>query len=354
MGLPAAALVLYTCIVTLAAAPTAGAASKVDDRVASMAGGRPAFSQSGRTLLLYAGSATIEARLPAQAVVYSTARHHQTIWISGRWSAPEPDDIFVAEVLEDGTLRLLPTPGAREHPRLFPRLVIDGGSVAGLVWRQGPHRDEQRLISAAWNGIGWDAEEVIAPDQCNERTALTAIVLGDGSWLAVWAAVDGDDDLWWSRRSRTGWSQPKRVHADNGTPDVAPRLTRIPSGALLAWSWFDGSDYRLRLSSFEARKWRELGIRSGRGADPVEFVDLPTGPGLLHTYVGPEPSDPYRWSLIHLDRSGRELLRKDVRHQDLRSPAVVMRDDDLLLRWGGGHVEQVVQVELTPSLGAAR
>ncbi len=354
MGLPVATLVLYTCIVSLAGTPAAVAAPAVDDRVASMSGGRPAFSQIDRALLLYPlGSAAIKARIPAQSIIHSAAQHEDAIWISGRWNTPEVDDIFIAEVSADGSLRLLPTPGGGEHSRLFPRLVTDGGEIAGLVWREGPNRNNQRLMAAAWDGLEWGPAEVVSPALGTEQTGLTASVLTDGTWLAVWAQVDGDDDLWWSRRDRSGWSKPGRVHPDNGTPDVTPRLTPVPSGALLAWSWFDGSDYRLRLSIFEGREWRELGLRSGRGADPVGFADLPTGPALLHTYVGPEERDPYRWSLIQLDRSGRELLRMEARHQDLRPPALVIRKDNLLLRWGGGHVEQEVHVELTPSAEAA-
>jgi hypothetical protein len=46
------------------------------------------------------------------------------------------------------------------------------------------------------------------------------------------------------------WSAPVRVGGDNQVPDITPDVTAVGDGALVAWSRFDGGEYRVYTARF--------------------------------------------------------------------------------------------------------
>lgn len=329
---------LGVCLSLLAAAEVHGSAAvgaagepaaPPSTRVVESADGSPFFAQTGSRLLLDAGdSEAIETDLPGAMDVVTAARHEDAVWVAGRVDFPDARSDFLAEVEPDGSLSPLPVPGDREQMRTFPTLLADGGRVTGMVWQEGDRQEANSIRAAAWLGETWGPVEVVSPTRGSEQTGLTATVLADGSWLAVWAAVDDEDDLWWSRRSGAAWSEPRRVHPDNRVPDIMPRLAPTPDGALLAWTAYDGNDYRLRLAVLEGDSWVERPLAGGRGAEPERWLALTGSPGLLYRSVSPDV-----WAVVEIDDAGRTLGRAAAPQVRSEAPWVLERGGELLLQW---------------------
>lgn len=351
--LPNLALVLCTAFLTagIIAAQTREALPG-DSRILTAAGGRLQFHQRGTELVLpvVSGADTISVTLPHQMTVNTAAGDGDSMWIAGRANSADIERMYVLEVDAKGTPTLLPSPAGREQMRTFPVLLADRGRVTGIAWQEGDSTEQNSIRAAAWKGDHWGPVEVIAPALGREQTGLEMTVLTDGSWLAVWALADDLDDLWWSRRTRGTWSEPKRVHATNEVPDVSPRLAPTRDGALLVWSWYDGNDYRLRLARFARNAWTELPIESGRGADAVGWLELASGPAILTSSVIPEV-----WSLIEVDDTGKAVNRTAGPIRGLGEPMVLERSGQRLLNWNPGPAEgSHVEVELLAIGGPER
>jgi hypothetical protein len=141
--------------------------------------------------------------------------------------------------------------------RLDPEPLVQNGELVGLAWLEGDDREANAVRAARWTGTEWDAIETVAPPVHQAQLALSSAVLDDGSWLLVWAAVvDGDDDILWSRYHGGQWSASGKLHPENDVPDIVPAVAAVDGGALVSWSWFDGSDYRIRVARFDVKRDR--------------------------------------------------------------------------------------------------
>lgn len=128
--------------------------------------------------------------------------------------------------------------------------------LRGLAWLEANRPRAQEVWLAPWGDGGFGPAVRLVADGPGSQTALDAAVLADGSWLLVWCAFDGEDDelVWRQRRADGSWSGG-RVSADNGVPDITPRLLVTPGGAAVAWSRYDGRVYRVRTARFEDGRW---------------------------------------------------------------------------------------------------
>lgn len=304
-------------------------ASSPSDRIVEGAGGRPYFNRDGARLeLQVTATDTVELPLPPSVDVVTAARDGDAVWVGGHIASAEGGPMFLATVTRDGVLTPLPEPTDRRRMRTFPTLLAERESVAGMVWQEGDRQESNSIRAAAWLGGAWGPVEVVSPTRGREQTGLTATVLDDGSWLAVWAAVDDDDDLWWSRRSGDAWSEPRRVHPDNRVPDVMPRLAPTRDGALLVWTAYDGNDYRLHLAVLDGASWTERPLAGGRGAEPARWLVLGGEPALLFSSAVPDV-----WCVVRLDDAGRVLDRHAAARVRAEQPMVVERASELVLRW---------------------
>lgn len=211
--------------------------------------------------------------------------------------------------------------------------LLAGESGGGIAWLEGSSPRSFAVWTADWTGDGFDAPVVLSPAGAGTQTGLAGAALGDGTWLLVWTAFDGEDDeLLWSVRSGEGWSTPRRVSADDDRPDITPSVLATDDGALLAWSRFEDGQYRLALATFRDGEWSTPELASGPGGLYPQFVrDAPT-PTL--TFLEPSPR---RWMVAEVGVSDRRLVaRAGVPSSAEERPVVTeMSADGVGLRWHG-------------------
>lgn len=231
-------------------------------------------------------------------------------WVAGgaRATGGGQDLVLIAGGAgESWTIELPFEPTSRIRQSAVP-LVLDG-TLAGVAWLEGDDFSSLAVRCARLGDQGWGAAETVSPPAPGGQVALSGAVLADGSWLLVWSRYDGEDtETVWSRSAaRDEWTPVALVHEPNDVPDVTPTLIATRSGALVAWSAYDGHTLRLRLSRLDGDGWRDTGYRGPAAAVYPTFVPALDGPWLLFKTVVP-----YGWSVMQVDDSGRELRRATV------------------------------------------
>jgi hypothetical protein len=176
--------------------------------------------------------------LPAGTRIYDLAA---TIdgWVA-TGSLPDDDGYDLVIVQDRAGVRELLAPPTERWGRFRVQVVtlVEEGNLAGIAWVEGDSQADFEVRAAVWDGANFGPAEVVSPVGPGAQLALEGAVLDDGSWLLVWAAVDGEDDeILWSVRRQEEWSAPARVHQDNSVPDITPALVAIDGGALAAWSY---------------------------------------------------------------------------------------------------------------------
>ncbi len=99
-------------------------------------------------------------------------------------------EIFLLHGDDEGWSRH-PIPSGRLSSRSRPRILADSDRLGGLVWLEGPESGSLGVRSAHWTAEGWSEPAWVSKPGSGSQLALTARVLADGSWLAVWSAFDG-------------------------------------------------------------------------------------------------------------------------------------------------------------------
>ena len=118
----------------------------------------------------------------------------------------------------------------------------------------------------------------------------------------MWTRFDGEDDeVTWSRLGDDGLSAPRRLHDDNGVPDITPALVRVGDEVLVAWSRYDGNDYRLHAARWTGDRWQETATLPGRGAVFPSWQATEPGELFLVYRNGAKA----RWNVARMDERGR-------------------------------------------------
>lgn len=267
--------------------------------------------------------------------------------LDGGWIAAgvRPDASGRSEILllvgDDSTVTELPAPPGRNSAlRRQPLPLIEAGRLAGLLWLEGDSRTSFGVRFAEWSGSAWSEPQTVAAPGPGSQLALTATRLADGTWLAAWSAFDGtDDEIVWSRRGRDGaWSPARRAAAGNEVPDVTPALTATRDGALLAWSRFDGNDYRVVVSRFRNGAWTQPESAGPAGSLFPSFEPAPQG----RVWLLYRTAVPRGWTVAELDRQGRPERRATVKTERAAAerPSVQAAGNGLALAWPG-HGERL-------------
>jgi hypothetical protein len=289
--------------------------------------------------------------LPPAAVLDAVAATASGFLLAGSAASGEGDrSVFVLKgATDDGETaqldRLPPLPAAagaatEERLREQPVLLIDGGTLAGIAWLEGPTRQALEVRAARWDGRAWQRVEKVSSKAPGGQIALTGAVLDDGSWLLAWTRFDGEDDesvFSWRRAGE--WSEPQRVGADNRVPDIVPALSAVPGGALLAWSRYDGNDYRLMTARFEAGDWSEPRWSGPAGSMFPSFTALrgsaatQEASGLTVLYR--TAAAPGGWTLAELDTAGTPLRQAKVASPGTARPSVASEAEGIRFSWPG-------------------
>jgi len=254
--------------------------------------------------------------IPAGTIV-SAFQEFEDGWLAAgqRWTESGSDLVLLRH--RAGVIELIEPPAKdsdafRTAP--VPLVERDGqlasAELAGLAWLEGDGGENNAVMASRWTGDSFEPARVVSPWAGEAQLALSGTVLEKGLALLVWAAVDaGDDDIYWSQANLTrsdGWSPPAKLHPDNEVPDLTPQLAAVPGGALVAWSHFDGTLYRLRVARFAGGEWSDTGITSEETASrPTPFPTAGGSAGFFYQTAAPT------WVLIEIDASGR-LLRRAV------------------------------------------
>lgn len=224
----------------------------------------------------------------------------------------------------------LPSPPLQDGPlRTAPVILTAEDRMEGVAWLEGTGQDDFSILASVWNGTSWEDVEVVSAGTGRAQLALASTVLDDGSWLVLWAGYDGnDDDIFWSRRVDGRWTQPERIHANNKVPDVLPTVVTHGDMAHAAWSYFDGSDYRIRTARWNGSSWTEGETLAGKGTVKAELESRAGRAFMTYRSVEPEA-----WNVVELDRSGNPRTSSFVRPFEERPLVVIDERSQPALYW---------------------
>jgi hypothetical protein len=257
--------------------------------------------------------------------------------MDGRWlvsgTAPAPSGGRRLWLLTDasGAVRELdaPPPAAFASQRR-PVPLVKGGELVGLAWLEGSAAGGMGVRAAAWENGRWSEAEWVARPGPGSQMALAGVVLEDGSWLLVWSAFDGQDEVVSARRVAGAWDKPRRLAGDNRVPDITPAVAATEDGAVAAWSRYDGHGYSLVRALWDGQRWRELPGGERAGLYP-EFHGSAASPALL--FFDARRS---AWTALELDGQGRvRRLAEAAGPASDEPPLVEIGGDGVRLRAAG-------------------
>jgi hypothetical protein len=293
------------------------------------------------------GDRVLRVAPPARGEIESLSSLGSREWIAaGSFSNEDGRRLFLLTGDRTGSRPLSEPAGQKGSVRRNPVLLVEDGTLAGLAWLEG---DGTRLAvrAAAWDGRSWGPVETVSQPGPGSQAGLTGAVLADGSWLLAWDRVDGEDDeIVWSRRQSETWTPVRPVSENNHVPDVNPTLTPAGiagSGALLAWSRYDGEGYRLRTARFDGQTWKDE-----RPAAPTHSMHPAFVRDGAHTWLVYQNGRPQSWSVLELADSGRSLRRASALSALNERPVISEDADGLRLRWPSSKWEAPASWERVP------
>ncbi len=224
-------------------------------------------------------------------------------------------------------------PGGRRFSRTRPQLLTDDRELGGLVWLEGVESGSLGVRFSRWTGNGWTAPEWVSEPATGSQLGLSARVLADGTWLAVWSAFDGqDDEVLYSFLEVGRWSQPQRISINNAVPDITPTLAPTAFGAIVAWSRYDGNDYRIRISSFDGSRWGEESWLGEAGSLFPTYLfdadDLGAGSKLLFQTVSTSA-----WSVVDFSSRGQLNSHSELVTEEQDRPLIHNDGNSTSLEW---------------------
>jgi len=230
-----------------------------------------------------------------------------------------------------GQTQMLPLPERGPGKlRGQPVPLVASGILNGIAWVEGDRQSDLQVWASSWNGSDWGDRESVSGPGPGSQLALTGTVLEDQSWILIWTRFDGmDDEIVSSHRVGAVWSDVERIHEDNQVPDITPTTVALGSGAMVAWSWFDGSDYRVKTALFDGRKWI-LGDSIGeKGALFPTLISVGQEAQLLFQTVAPET-----WTLFEIESTGfLDRSASSPKRDRLRPLVALSPDNEIQFGW---------------------
>ena len=308
----------------LLASASAEAAPRIEARDAGRGGVFVVVDEGARTVVGRSGAPS--ATLPRGVAISSVAQLGEDWLVAGTRRMPAGRELYFARGA-GGAVRELPLPAGRSgRLRHDPALVVDGARLAGAAWLEGDREGAFAVLWAEWDGEAFLAPATVSPvPPTGTQLALAATQLADGRRLVVWAGYDGEDDeIWAALGDATGWSRPLRVAPDNRVPDITPAVVTTPGGALVAWSRFDGEEYRVAMARLEGSRFLAARDLGPPGSLFPSFEATAAGTALLS-----RDARRGEWELTTLSADGRP---------ERRARLVAGADDRPLVRADGSGV----------------
>src|SRR5574341_2313727 len=140
-----------------------------------------------------------------------------------------------------------------------PTIAVDDQSRPVVVWIR-EKEDRREIYCARWDGMKWSPEETVS-DATNLRFSQPAVALDEeGQIWIVAAGVDidgGQDEIYWTRRSSSGWAGWSRLNQEDATPDADPAVLAFEKKIWMVWIGFDGQRYRLFGKAWDGEVWSD-------------------------------------------------------------------------------------------------
>jgi hypothetical protein len=289
-----------------------------------------------------AGAAPLALPLAKGSVVTDLRQSTNTIWLAAVEPTTSGPQIAILKGQGDQLVRLPQLPEATGRLLREPTLLTDSQGLRAILWLTSNAPRRQALYASRFDGQDWQEAIAVAPPGPGSQIALTATILEDGSWLAAWAAFDGEDtEIMWSRAVDGQWSTPSPVAPGNQVPDITPHLLVVHDGALLAWSRYDGNDYRVLTARFAEGVWQAPHTVGGPGTLYPTFQ-----PGEMPVLVFQQVI-PAAWEVIALDGKGQLKYRYTVA-TDHQEPPLVERVDaqGALVAWSPSGAKAADRVQI--------
>jgi hypothetical protein len=288
------------------------------------------LQKTGSAWQLDSGRGPAPLQVPASTRFSALRAAGSSFAAAGVDQGPKGASLVVVAGSADGkSVEVLPAPAVAAGEIAFlPTPVVGPGGLEALLWIEGKNHQSGALKVALWNAGGFASPGVISPAGPGTQTALQALRLNDGTWLAVWSAFDGqDDEILWSRGSVHGWSPAKSL-TGNAVPDVTPTLRLTPGGAVVVWSFYDGNDYRLQSSTLRDWTWTDGEVFGGKGSNNPVFAETEAAT-LTFRQVVPET-----WQVVELDEQGKVRRQASLPTATRRPPAIVAVDNNAVtIEW---------------------
>lgn len=290
-----------------------------------------AYAESGRVLVQASGR-RVDVDAPPTARVHALARLGAGWLVAGTAPTAGGGTELWLRRGESGVTAVVAPPSGRSAGLRHDAVPLaDSRNLLGVAWLEGDSRETFEVRFAPWSDNGFGAPQVVARRGRGSQLALAGARLADGRLLLVWAGYDGqDDEIWASLGDGRTWTAPLRVAGDNRVPDITPDVVAHGSGALVAWSRFDGSEYQAVVASFDGVRFRAPIPAAEPGSLFPTFEGAEGRRGLLF-------SDARRsgWALVELDAQGSPFRtsRLDFRNEGERP---VVRLGDRGVEWSLG------------------
>lgn len=268
------------------------------------------------------GATTIPVALPARSQVNAIERDGDGWLLAGSIGSAAGQELFLVRGDERGSRQLAPPPGRVASLRGQPVPFVGSAGFEGVAWLEGPESRKNEIRFSSFDGERFAAPEIVSPQGPGSQLALAGTRLADGRLLLIWAGFDGvDDEIWWSVRASAGagWSRPARVADDNATPDITPALATEGQGALVAWSRFDGSEYRLMTARFDGTAMTAAAWAADPGTLFPSFERGASELALLYRNARHE-----RWAVARVDRTGRLGRAAELELESVERPLVAI------------------------------
>ena len=323
--LPAAVVGSLLLVAAASAAPRIVAHASSERNLAIVA--------DGAQYRLETGKASRAIELPRSASVDAVGEIGSGWLLAGSAPAEDGADLFFLRGDERGEQRLPPPPGRVARVRQSAVPFVEGDSLLGSAWLEGPEARQYEVRYSRWSGGRFGAPEVVSPKGPGSQLALAGARLADGRELLVWAGYDGkDDEIWFAVRERgeSGtWSAPARIADDNDTPDITPAVVAHGNGALVVWSRFDGDEYRLMSARFDGEKPLPARWAGERGSLYPSFERGPAGPVLLFRDARRDG-----WTVAEIGADGAPGRSARIADDENGRPLVTFDGDSVLWRFG--------------------